>query len=113
VNNEFNKWVRSVINPQAHSNGNNISLDDFSRDGMREYLYPIIFVVEGVTYRWSYGTRKTRGRGMSSHYELWLHADVSGFSKKIATGEWTLAKMRKGLRMIFDQLKQNYYDRGI
>jgi hypothetical protein len=101
--NEFNSWIRNVINPQAR-HVNSISLDDYTRNGMTEYLYPKTFLVNGVEFRWSFGSRKTRGKGMSSHYELWLHANDWSFHEKIATGEWTLGKTRKGLRMIYDRL---------
>ena len=99
----FNEWVRAVINPQARA-GNNISLDDFTRDGMREYLYPLSFTINGINFRWSYGSRKTKGKGMSSHYELWLHADDWSFHEKIATGDWTLGKTRKGLKLIYNRI---------
>ena len=108
--NEFKAWIRNVINPQA-CHGNNISLDDYTKDGMNEYLYPLAFIVDGIQFRWSYGSRKTRGKGMSSHYELWLHADDWSFHEKIATGEWTLGKTRKGLRMIYDRM-QNTTGKG-
>ena len=98
----FNAWIREVINPQA-SYGNNISLDDFSKDGMTEYLYPLSFIVNDIEFSWSYGSHTTRGKGMSSHYVLWLYAKGYRFHEKIATGEWTLGKTRKGLRMIFDR----------
>jgi hypothetical protein len=103
VTNTFNRWVREVINPQARA-GNNISLDDFTRDGMKEYLYPVSFVVDEIEFQWSYGSRKTKGRGMSSHNELWLHADAWGLHERIATGDWTLSKTRKWLKLIYNRI---------
>jgi len=100
--NEFKKWVREVINTQAQPNGNAMLLDDFKEDGFGEYSYPKEFFVNGIKFWWSMGYYKTRGKGMSSHFEIWLHSTGS-FSERVATGELTLAKIRKGLKMIYER----------
>jgi len=98
----FNRWVRDVINPQAdNTRCNAVSLSDFSKDGMTEYYYPKSFAVNGDLYRWDIGSWPTRGRGMSSHYEIWFHGPAFGGGMKVATGDLTLGKIRKGLRIIY------------
>lgn len=102
--NGFNRWIRDVINTQATPNGNSVLLDDFSSDGTTEYSYPKEFVVNGDKYYWDVGTRKTKGRGMSSHYELWFHGKAFNGGKRISTGEITLNRVKMGLKEIY-----NYY----
>lgn len=102
--NGFNEWIREVINVQATPNGNSVLLDDFSSDGMKEFAYPKEFSVCGDKYYWDVGTRKTKGRGMSSHYELWFHGKAFNGDKRISTGKITLNKIKRGLKEIY-----NYY----
>lgn len=99
---EFIQWIREVINPQATYNGNSVCLDDFSKDGMTEYSYPKEFTVNGDRYYWNISTAHTRSRSLVTHYELWFNGKAFNGSKRIATGEITLSKVRKGLREIFD-----------
>ena len=99
---EFIQWIREVVNPQATPNGNSICLDDFSKDGMTEYSYPKEFTVNGDRYYWNVSTAHTKSRHLTTHYELWFTGIAFKGSKKIATGEITLSKVRKGLREIFD-----------
>ena len=100
----FDQWVRETINVQAVSNGNAVSLDDFSVDGMKEFLYPKEFVVNGDPYSWHISSHHTAKRHLTTHYELWFCGKAFYGSMRIATGELTKGKVRKGLRMIY-----NYY----
>lgn len=105
ITNEFNQWIRSVINTQADSScGNSAALDDFSPDGMSEFCYPEKFVVNGDTYLWSVSRAHTKGRHLCTHYEIWFFGAAFGPGQRIATGEPDKAKVRRGLRIIF-----NYY----
>ena len=99
---EFIQWIREVVNPQATPNGNSICLDDFSKDGMTEYSYPKEFTVNGDRYYWNVSTLHTKGRHLTTHYELWFNGKAFNGLKRIATGEITLSKVRKGLREIFE-----------
>lgn len=99
---EFIKWIREIINPQATFNGNSVALNDYSKDGMTEYSYPKEFIVSGDNYYWNVSTTHTRNRSLVTHYELWFNGKAFKGSKRIATGEITLSKVRKGLREIFD-----------
>lgn len=99
---EFIKWIREVINPQAMSNGNSVALNDYSKDGMTEYSYPKKFIVNGDTYYWTVSSNHTKGRHLTTHYELWFYGAAFKRAKKIATGEITLSKVRKGLKEIYD-----------
>ena len=100
---EFIKWLREVVNPQAVF-GNNVCVDDYSRDGMTEYLYPIKFIVNGDQYDWTYGSHHTKGRHLCTHYELWFHSPAFGH-RKIATGPLNKTMLRKGLRVIYEYYK--------
>lgn len=102
----FNEWVRTVINTQAVSGGNAVSLDDFTPDGNHEYYYPKRFMVEGDEYSWDISKRHTIGRHLCSHYEIWFHGVAFGGSMKIDTGELTKSKIRKGLRMIYEHYRK-------
>lgn len=99
---EFIQWIRNVINPQATPNGNSVALNDYSKDGMTEYSYPKEFTVNGDIYYWNVSTAHTRNRSLVTHYELWFNGKAFRGSKRIATGEITLSKVRKGLREIFE-----------
>ena len=99
---DFVKWVREVINPQASAaEGNSVCLDDYSKDGNTEYSYPKSFIVNGDSYYWTVSSWPTKGRGMSSHYELWFHGPAFVHNGRIATGDLTLGKVRKGLKQIY------------
>lgn len=102
----FNEWVRTVINTQAVSGGNAVSLDDFTPDGNYEYYYPKRFVVEGDEYSWDISKRHTVGRHLCSHYEIWFHGVAFGGSMKIDTGALTKGKIRKGLKMIYEHYRK-------
>lgn len=104
---EFIKWIREVINPQATPNGNSVALDDYSKDRMTEYSYPREFIVNGDTYYWNVSTTHTKSRSLVTHYELWFNGRAFNGSKRVATGEITLSKVRRGLREIFD-----FYNNG-
>lgn len=99
---DFIKWIREVINPQAYKNGNSVSLDDFSKDGLMEYSYPKTFVVNNDVYSWDVSLAHTKGRSLCTHYELWFSGKAFQGSKKIATGTLTLGKVRKGLKAIYE-----------
>lgn len=99
---KFIKWIREEINPQATPNGNSVVLDDFSKDGTKEYPYPKNFAVCGDKYYWDISSAHTKGRCLTTHYEIWFHGKAFGGSQRIATGELTLSKIRKGLKSIFD-----------
>lgn len=102
---DFIKWIRDVINPQAGP-GNNACVDDFSKDGMKEYSYPKEFVVNGDLYSWTIGSHHTKGRHLCTHYELWFHGKAfKTGQQKIATGSLTLTKLRAGFKIIY-----NYYN---
>ena len=105
---EFIEWVREVINPQADF-GNNVCVDDYSPDGITEYLYPIKFYINGDEYSWSYGTHHTRGRHLCTHYELWYHGPAFRGNQKIATGPLNKTMLRKGLRVIYE----HYMGKGV
>lgn len=98
----FIKWIREVINPQAKMDGNAVCLDDFSKDGMSEFFYPKRFIVNGDEYSWDVISRPTKNRYLTTHYELWFNGKAFNGTKKIATGEISLSKIRKGLREIFE-----------
>lgn len=98
----FIQWIREVINPQVTPNGNSVALNDYSKDGITEYSYPKEFIVNGDTYYWYVSKAHTRNRSLTTHYELWFNGKAFKGSKRIATGEITLSKVRKGLREIFD-----------
>ncbi len=100
----FINWIRENINTQATLNGNSVALDDFSKDGTKEYSYPKEFIVCGDKYSWNISSAHTKGRSLTTHYEIWFHGKAFSGSQKIATGELTLSKIRKGLQEIF-----NYY----
>ena len=75
----FLLWLREVVQPQADPrSGNAAALDDFSPDGMRE------------------------GRHLCTHYEIWFFGPAFGSGQRIATGSPTKAKIRCGLRKIYD-----------
>ena len=108
ANDGFLPWLREVIQPQADpAKANAVALDDFSRDGMKEYCYPKSFVVQGDSYFWSVSTAHTKGRHLCTHYELWFHGPAFAPCQRIATGAVTKAAIRKGLRQIY-----RYYYRG-
>lgn len=105
---EFKEWVREVINSQAVANGNGVSLDDFSKDGNTEYLYPRQFIVNGDEYRWIITRKPTRGKSCSTHYVILFGGKCFNIhNTQIATGELTKSKIHKGLRIIYD-----YYQQG-
>lgn len=101
---EFIKWVREVINSQSNYNGNSVALDDFSKDGVTEYSYPKVFTVCGDHYYWTISEAHRKRRSLTTYYEIWFYGKAFGGAKRIATGEITLNKIRKGLKEIF-----NYY----
>lgn len=106
-NADFIKWLREVINTQAGS-GNNVCVDDFTKDGMREYLYPKEFTVNGDQYSWSIGLHHTKRRHLCSHYELWFHGKAfKANHQKVATGNLTMTKLRAGLKIIYNYYKQS------
>lgn len=103
---EFINWIREVINPQASKNGNSVCLDDYSKDGMTEYSYPKKFVVNGDEYSWDVSKAHTKNRSLTTHYELWFTGKAFNGTKRVATGELTLSKVRKGLKEIYEYYKQ-------
>lgn len=105
----FNEWVRDVINTQAVSGGNAVSLDDFTPDGNHEYYYPKRFVVAGDEYWWEISRRHTPGRHLCSHYEIWFHGVAFGGSMKVDTGVLTKGKIRKGLKRIYEHYREGGY----
>lgn len=104
---DFINWIREVINPQANKNGNSVCLDDYSKDGMTEYSYPKTFIVNGDEYSWNVSTTHTKSRSLTTHYELWFTGKAFNETKRIATGEVTLSKVRKGLKEIYEYYKQS------
>lgn len=44
-----------LVSEQAHSYGNAVSVDHYTRDGNKEYFYPSKFTVNGNVYWWSMG----------------------------------------------------------
>ena len=99
----FLLWLREVVQPQADPrSGNAAALDDFSPDGMREYCYPKEFTVSGDAYMWSVSSAHTKGRYLCTHYEIWFFGPAFGSGQRIATGSPTKAKIRCGLRKIYD-----------
>ena len=99
----FLLWLRKVVQPQADPrSGNAAALDDFSPDGMREYCYPKEFTVSGDAYMWSVSSAHTKGRHLCTHYEIWFFGPAFGSGQRIATGSPTKAKIRRGLRKIYD-----------
>lgn len=100
---EFVQWVRAVINTQADPRcGNSAALDDFSPDGMSEFCYPKKFTVAGDAYCWTISGAHTKGRHHCTHYEIWFFGKAFGSGLKIATVGPTKAKIRKGLRQIYE-----------
>ena len=81
----FLLWLREVVQPQADPNsGNTAVLDDFSSDGMREYCYP-------------------HKRAVSLHpLRNLVFGPAFGSGQRIATSSPTKAKIRRGLRKIYD-----------
>lgn len=105
-NQHFILWLREVVQPQADpARSNAAALDDFSQDGMTEYLYPHEFQVQGDAYYWTVSTAHTKGRSLCTHYELWFFGPAFGAGEKVATGPLTKSKVRKGLRKIY----RHYY----
>ncbi len=100
-------WIREVINPQASKNGNSICLNDYSKDGTTEYTYPRNFIVNNDEYSWTISIAHTKKRSLTTHYELWFSGKAFNGAKRIATGELTLSKIRKGLKEIYE-----YYRTG-
>lgn len=98
----FERWLRAVINPQADpAHGNSVALDDFSKDGMTEYAYPKEFTVHGDLYQWTASSAHTKGRHLCTHYEIWFYGPAFGPGRRISTGGPTKAKIRRGLRVIY------------
>lgn len=105
--NDFNQWVRSVINSQADpAHGNSAALDDFSPDGMSEFCYPKDFVVNGDSYMWAVSSAHTKGRHLCTHYEIWFFGPAFGAGRRIATGNPTKSSIRKGLRIVFEYYRE-------
>ena len=103
VNSEFIYWIRTVINTQAVSNGNAVSVSDYSKDKKIEYFYPKSFAVNGDKYSWDISKHHTKGRHLTTHYELWFYGRAfKGGAAKIATGQVTMSNLRKGLRKIYE-----------
>lgn len=99
----FLLWLREVVQPQSDPlSGNAVALDDFSPDGMREYCYPKEFTVSGDAYMWSVSIAHTKKRYLCTHYEIWFFGPAFGSGQRIATGSPTKAKIRRGLRKIYD-----------
>ena len=69
---------------------------------MREYCYPKEFTVSGDAYMWSVSIAHTKGRYLCTHYEIWFFGPAFGSGQRIATGSPTKAKIRRGLRKIYD-----------
>jgi hypothetical protein len=101
---DFNTWVRKVINTQAdNSKCNSVSIDDFSRDGMKEFLYPKYFYIDGDEYLWTITRKPTRGKSCATHYILLFGGKCFSHNNcQVATGELTKGKIRKGLKIIYD-----------
>lgn len=97
----FVQWLREVINPQAGP-GNSVCVDDYTKDGMKEYTYPIKFVVNGDSYSWSIGSNHTKGRHLCTHYELWFHGKAFNSNQRIATGSLNKSKLRAGFKVIYN-----------
>ena len=93
---EFIKWIREVINPQATPNGNSVALNDYSKDGMIEYSYPKKFIVNGSTYYWTVSSNCTKGRHLTTHYELWFYGAAFKGAKKLQLEKLHLVKLEKG-----------------
>lgn len=105
-NQHFILWLREVVQPQADpARSNAAALDDFSPDGMTEYLYPHEFQVQGDAYYWTVSTAHTKGRSLCTHYELWFFGPAFGAGARVATGPLTKSKVRKGLQKIY----RHYY----
>lgn len=100
--NKYNGWLHTVIFPQAGF-GNNVCVGDYSKDGNTEYLYPKRFRINDDEYCWEVISAHTRGRHLTTHYELLFYGPAfKGKYSKIATGPLTKAKLRKGFRVIYE-----------
>jgi hypothetical protein len=58
--------------------------------------------VSGDAYMWSVSSAHTKGRHLCTHYEIWFFGPAFGSGQRIATGSPTKAKIRCGLRKIYD-----------
>lgn len=99
----FLLWLREVVQPQADPrSGNAAALDDFSPDGMREYCYPKEFTVSGDAL-YVVGFNRPHKGAVSLHpLRNLVFRPAFGSGQRIATGSPTKAKIRRGLRKIYD-----------
>ena len=58
--------------------------------------------VSGDAYMWSVSSAHTKRRHLCTHYEIWFFGPAFGSGQRIATGSPTKAKIRCGLRKIYD-----------
>lgn len=107
----FKEFVYNVICPQATPNGNSVAIDDFNREGTKEYCHPKEFTINGDRYYWSISKRHTKGRHLSNHYEIWFHGKAfNNTNSKVATGVLTKGKLKKGYRIIYDYYYKNRHN---
>ncbi len=94
------------ISAQASSIGaNSVLIDDWYDNNTKEYSYPKEFILNGERYHWSISSRHTKGRHLTTHYELWGHGKVVG-GKRYSTGLLTRAKLFKFFRDIYEKVNQ-------
>lgn len=97
------KEFKMYISKQANKKGNSVTVDDFSADGMSEYSYPYNFTVDGIGCRWNMNKNHTKGKFLTTHYELWGHSPLTG-SYKVATGTLTKGKLFKFFKELHKQI---------
>lgn len=99
---QYEVFLAGILKQASSTTSNkSLSFNLFSQDGNKEYYFPENFIVNGNEYSFSFGQRKTKGRGMSSHRETWIHG--KGGSEKVATGSPTKSHLLKGLRLIYER----------
>lgn len=97
----FSDFLKQISSQACSKSNNSVSVGHWYNNGHREYSYPKSFVVGESSYSWSMSRRHTKGRHLTTHWELWGHGFGIG-DKRYATGELTKGKLFKFFRDIYE-----------
>lgn len=97
----FPDFLKQISAQACSKTANSVGVDHWYDNGNQEYCYPKEFVVGDRVYSWSMSRRHTKGRHLTTHWELWGHGAGIG-DKRYATGELTKSKLFKFFRDIYE-----------
>ena len=101
-NKKFLNWIRKKISPQAIPNKDSVAVDDFNKEGTKEWSYPKEFKIGKDSYSWRVDKHIGSGIWFEGKAFEKLSKKQGTYSVKISPWPLTKAKLFKGFAIIYD-----------